>query len=179
MSDLRIRIDAFISNVFARLDLISWLDLFAAVQKHGRLVKLAWLDTSGYEVEGILRRYSIHAYGRALRIDLEKDSTGHLRKVYRRWIYVNEKQASWSEYVLLCGGIGLITVIDPANSRRAASAGGLPAPWAGGRRARASTPVEATFDVFGALLGASDGGGRRVARREGRRAAQSARRGTK
>jgi hypothetical protein len=145
-----------IENILYRIDIIGWIDFLHGIAKHGRLRKIEWYDTNGYLVENTLRRYAIHAYGRAIASELEPDANGKKRKVYRRWMWVNAKQAAWAEYVLLRSGMSLISVIDPANYQRAAKHDGAPPPWSGGKRARAATPVEGVFDIFGAMLGVGD-----------------------
>jgi hypothetical protein len=161
-----------IENIFYRIDIIGWIDFLHGIAKHGRLRKIEWYDTNGYLVENTLRRYAIHAYGRAIASELEPDANGKKRKVYRRWIWVNAKQAAWSEYVLLRSGMSLISVIDPRNAAWAARHDGkTPPPWSGGKRGRAVTPVEGAFDFMGSLFGVSDvalGEPRRSPRRERR-----------
>jgi len=144
-----------IENILYRIDIVGWLDFFHGVTKHGKLTKIEWQDALGWQVEDTLRRYAIHGYGRGVAVELEPDATtGKKRKVYRRWLWVNAAQAAWAEYVLLRAGVGLISVIDPRNVAWAQRHDGqAPTPWQGGRKAKATTPVEGMFDVVGDLLG--------------------------
>jgi hypothetical protein len=146
-----------IENILFRIDIVGWLDFAHGVAKHGKLRKLEWYDTVGYLVENTLRRYAIHGYGRGVAVELEPGPDGKKRKVYRRWLWINAKQAAWAEYVLLRSGLTLISVIDPRNVAWAQQHDGeAPTPWQGGKRARAATPVEGAFDVMGALFGFGD-----------------------
>ena len=143
-----------IENILFRMDLIGWLDLLHGVMRHGRLHRIGWIDTSGYAVEDILRQYDIHAYGRAIRVELVPDvDSDKKRREMHRWMWVNYEQASWAEYVLLRGGLTLTTpLIDPANVRRAAQHSGLPTPWKRGKKSKPVTPVEIIFDWFSGLM---------------------------
>lgn len=164
-----------LENILYRVDIVGWLDYLHGVTKHGRLTRLEWGATGGYEIESTLRRYAIHAYGRGIAVELEPGPDGTQRRVYRRWLWVNAKQAAWAEYVLLRAGVSLRSVIDPANVQRAQQHDSTPAPWQGGRRGRAVTPVEGLVDLFGSLMGYDDDNDVQPVRRRERRRERSRR----
>lgn len=142
-----------IENFLTSMDMIGKLDLLHGIMRHGRLHRIGWIDTSGYEVESILRQYDIHAYGRAVRVELVPDGDKK-RREYHRWMWVNRQQASWAEYVLCRGGLRPTTpMIDLANVERASRHGGaLPPPWQGRKRAKPVTPIEAISDWLAGLV---------------------------
>lgn len=139
-----------LENLTFSINPISWLDYLHGIAEHGKLSRLEWRDATGQVVENTLRRYAIHGYGRGIAAELETSATGEQRKSYRRWVWVNAEQASWAEYLLLRAGVALTSVIDPNNIAWAQQHSGeaQPAPWMGGKRAKASTPVEGLFDLF-------------------------------
>ena len=158
-----IELMAAIENAFSHINIISWIDLAFGIARHGRLQRIEWRDESGYPLESLLRRYKIHVYGRGVRIEIERDAEGNKRRTYRKWMFVNHKQASWAEYVLLRGGFALESVIDPRNVTWAANHSGAPAPWMAGKKATA-TPVEAFSDLLAGALGVSGESPRRQPR---------------
>lgn len=144
-----------VENLLYSMDMVGWFDLLHGMMRHGRLHRIGWCDASGYEVEDILRRYDIHAYGRAIRVELVPDvDKDKKRKELHRWMWVNKGQAPLAEYVLLRAGLSIETpLIDPENVRRAAKYNGeLPRPWKRGRRSKPVTPVELIFDWFASLM---------------------------
>lgn len=143
-----------IENLLTSMDMISKLDLLHGFLRHGRLHRFEWVDTTGYEVESILRQYDIHAYGRAIWVHLVPDGEGKKRREMHRWMWVNRGQAPLAEYVLLRAGLTLTTpLIDPENVRRAAKYNGvLPTPWKRGKKSKPVTPIEAIFDWFAGLV---------------------------
>lgn len=143
-----------LENLSLSINPVSWIDYLHGMAAHGKLTRLEWRDATGAVVEDTLRRYAIHGYGRGIAVELEPGLDGGQRKIYRRWLWVNAKQASWAEYVLLRAGVELISVIDPRNVAWAQQHDGeAPAPWQGGRRSRPATPVEGMLDVFGGMFG--------------------------
>lgn len=168
-----------LENLSLAINPISWIDYLHGMAAHGRLTKIEWRDTSGWQVEDTLRRYAIHGYGRGIAVELEPGADGQQRKIYRRWVWVNADQASWAEYLLLRSGVTLLSVIDPRNAEWAQRHDGqAPAPWQGGERAKAVTPVEGIFDVFGGMFGDSDEPPSSAPRRQNRsRGSRSTRRG--
>lgn len=141
-----------IENLLYSMDMLGKIDLLHGLLKHGRLHRFEWIDTSGAEVESILRRYDIHAYGRAVWVHLVPDGDKKRRELHR-WMWVNRKQAPYAEYVLCRAGLSLRTpLIEPRNVQWARRHGGrLPRPWAGGKRSKSVTAVEMITDWFTGL----------------------------
>lgn len=106
-----------LENALMRIDLISWIDLLIGFARHhGRLHRFEWRgNPNGADVENTLRRYHIHGYGRSTMIEVETDTQGKKKRVYRRWFYVNAEQAEWAEYLLSCICVPLEGYLNPNN----------------------------------------------------------------
>lgn len=121
-------------NIINALDWFRYVSLAIGTFKHGRLHCFTWLDNpTGYEVEHTLRQYDIHAYGRGTWTEKEPGPDGKPVKHLRRFMYVNQAQAEWAEYILCC----LCVPIDgawanPKNQR--AWGRPLPRPWKAGAK---------------------------------------------
>lgn len=141
-----------LDNALMKVDLISWVDLALGFMRHGRLHRFEWLDgPAPLGVYANLRKFRIHPYGPGLHIEERTAEDGNMRRSYRRWFYVNPRQAEFAEYLLLATCVPLEEpLIDPKNQR--AWGKGLPKrQWESGK-ARAAGPVEVVADWFEALF---------------------------
>lgn len=152
-----------IENGLMRVDLFGWLDFAAGVQKHGRMRRFEWRDQNGYAVEALLRRYGIHPRGWGVHVEVQRDEQGRRWKSYRKWMFINHKQAAWAEYILLRAGVRLEgPLIDGRNRQWAERHAGAPRAWRDQRRRK--TAMERVTDWFGRVIGADEflrGNGRR------------------
>ena len=148
---LRIMLDNALMNVGAPL---AWLDMINGIRAHGRLVRFEWKrGPVGYDVEALLRRYHIHAYGRGAWIDIEENADGDEEEVWRRWLHVNDQQAKWAEYVLLAASVPLTDVRYRENIN--AWGKGRPVSWderKGRRRLPRATAIETIADWMSSLM---------------------------
>jgi hypothetical protein len=106
-------------------DPINMLDGLWAMIRHGGLHEFSFNrkgDYAGPEVEKILRRYHIHAYGRGADDD-------------EIWFSVKQSQAVWAEYILTGASVPLTCeLLEPCHARphklpRAWTSGATPKGW--------------------------------------------------
>ena len=136
-----------IENALMRIDLLSWFDLLRGVARHGRLHRLDTIDTPMLYGESALRRYGIHCYGRGVSLSLREDESGRKRFSYRRWFFVNKRQANFAEYILIRHGIQPSNPLN-ANNWKAAGRGRFRA-WDAKRSLRPTTINEVISNLFG------------------------------
>lgn len=136
-----------IENALMRIDPLSWLDFFRGVMRHGRLHRFDTIDTPMLQGESAMRRYGIHCYGRGVEVSLQTDREGRKRRSYRRWFYVNRRQANFAEYILVRHGI---QPSNPLNAKNWAAAGrGRFRAWDAKRSLRPSTLNEVISNLLG------------------------------
>ena len=136
-----------IENALMRIDFLSWFDLLRGVMRHGRLHRLDTIDTPMLYGESALRRYGIHCYGRGVEVTLREDEDGRKRRSYRRWFYVNAKQANFAEYTLVRHGVQPVNPLN-ANNWKAAGRGRFRA-WDAKRSLRPTTLSELLSNLLG------------------------------
>lgn len=136
-----------IENALMRIDFLSWFDLLRGVMRHGRLHRFETIDTPMLHGESALRRYGIHCYGRGVSLSLREDESGRKRCSYRRWFYINAKQANFAEYILVRHGVQPANPLN-ANNWKAAGRGRFRA-WDAKRSLRPTTINEVISNLFG------------------------------
>lgn len=145
-------IPAWFDNVFMRVDFVSWIDLAIGFFRHGRLHRFEWMDQPAMEIYSNLRKFRIHPYGPGMYVHEFVDDAGQKRRRYRRWCYINRRQAEFAEYLLLATCVPLISPLLNPNNRRAWGKGLPRRQWESGQ-ARAAGPVEVIVDWLAALWG--------------------------
>ena len=136
-----------IENALMQINPLGWVDFLRGVARHGRLHRFDVLDTPMLRGESALRRYGIHCYGRGVSVSLQPDEQGRKRRVYRRWFYVNARQANFAEYILVRHGI---YPVDPLNANNWQAAGrGQFRAWDAKRSLRPTTLNEVISNLFG------------------------------
>jgi len=135
-----------IENALMYCDITRPLDYMAGLLKYGRLHQIEWRgNPSGMELEKMLRRYRIHAYGRFCQYEILQDAGGKKHKVLRHWAHINYEQANWAEYLCMCASVPLEGNL--LNAKNAEAWGkGLPRAWEDG------TPAETWIERFGDFL---------------------------
>jgi len=139
-----------LDNALMRVDIISWIDLALGFLKHGRLHRFEWIDgPAPLGIYADLRRLRIHPYGPGLHIEERTDGDGTQRRSYRRWFYVNRKQANFAEYVLMATCVPLEGALLNPNNAKAWGKGAPRRAWQDGKAT--ATPVEVIADWFESL----------------------------
>lgn len=138
-------------NIIHALDWFRYISLLQGMVKHGRLHCFTWVDgPTGYDVERILRRYDIHAYGRGVWTEKQPGPDGKPVKHLRKWMYINHAQAEWTEYLLMCAQVPIDSpMVNPGN--RKAWGKPIPGAWRDDQHRRNRTAVEALSDFWAGL----------------------------
>lgn len=136
-----------IENALMQINFFAWFDLLRGVMRHGRLHRFDTIDTPMLHGESAMRRYGIHCYGRGVSVALREDEDGRKRRSYRRWFYVNAKQANFAEYVMLRHGVQPVNPLN-ANNWKAAGRGRFRA-WDAKRSLRPTTLSELLSNLLG------------------------------
>jgi hypothetical protein len=89
------------------LDIISPIDTFFGIARHGKMHRFTFdvnAGFTGYKVEKLLRRYGVRVWGRQV--------SGSERS-----FLVKRSQAVWAEYILCRAGVPLLSpLLDPRNA---------------------------------------------------------------
>ena len=146
-----IDISVELENVLLACNPIGWIDLAYGVANHGRLHRFEWSDApSGYQVEQILRKRGVHAYGRQVFKYRDVDAEGRKIKRWKFSCWVNGEQARFAEYNLLGASVLLESPLvyegNWANWGRGAAA----PTWTEGETVR-PTLMERVSDMFAGL----------------------------
>jgi len=136
-----------IENALMQINFFAWFDLLRGVMRHGRLHRFDTIDTPMLQGESAMRRYGIHCYGRGVSVTLREDEDGRKRRSYRRWFYVNAKQANFAEYIMLRHGVQPVNPLN-ANNWKAAGRGRFRA-WDAKRSLRPTTLSELMSNLLG------------------------------
>lgn len=132
------------------LDWINPLEAAFAGLRHGPLHRFTFESDSGwlfYQVEVLLRKYHIPAYGREIVSD---GSTGSPPE---QGFSVRPAQAVWAEYILTSAGVPLTCpLLDPRNDLPSGATRPLPRPWTAG-----SGPTTLIGHIMDAMDGALPG----------------------